>query len=61
MGRKYMKAREMEQAHRSIVENGRNAGLERSLLLRSNVEALKVKLKEDGKGSLHKPRVSFAE
>jgi hypothetical protein len=44
-----------------MVEHGRNAGLERSLLLRSNVEALRVKLKEDGKGSLRKPRVSFAE
>jgi hypothetical protein len=45
MNRNYVKAREMEQAHRSMVEQGRAMGLERSLLLRNNVEALKMKLK----------------
>lgn len=59
--RKYAKARELELAHQSLVQQSKALGLERSIILRSNVEDHRLKRKEEGKGYIRKPKVSFAE
>lgn len=55
--RRYAKARELEEAHRSLLRQSLAEGEERSMLLKKNVQSYQKKIKDEGR----KPRVSFVE